>query len=162
MKFSTITEENYPDVKNIYLEGIETGLATFETSAPSWEIWNQDHLPFGRVLLTESGKSIAWGSLAPVSGRCVYGGVAEISVYVAANERGRGLGKIVLNELVRQSEENGIWTVQSGIMTGNVASIKIHESCGFREIGYRERVSQINGVWMDNLMMERRSKIVGI
>jgi len=162
MIFSEITADNFDIVGKIYGEGIKTGLATFESQVPSWEKWDQSHLEFGRITLEKEGQILGWAALSSVSDRCVYGGVAEVSVYVAATARGRGVGEKLLNQLVLESEENGIWTLQSGIMTENYGSIRLHEKCGFRKIGYREKVARLDGEWKDNTLMERRSKKVGI
>ncbi|GLR16959.1 GNAT family N-acetyltransferase [Portibacter lacus] len=162
MEFKEINETNYSQVASIYLEGIATGMATFETSAPEWKNWDKGHLPFGRIALYENEKMLGWGSLSPVSSRCVYGGVAEVSVYVGQDARGQGVGRRILEQLVKISEENGLWTLQSGIMRENIGSINLHIKCGFREIGFREKVSQLNGDWKDNVLMERRSKVVGV
>jgi phosphinothricin acetyltransferase len=148
-------------VRSIYLDGIATGNATLETDAPGWDNWNSAHLPFCR-LVARTGNSIAgWAALSPVSGRCVYGGVAEVSVYVAATARGKGLGCLLLKRLVEESEQNGIWTLQAGILAENEASRAIHKRCGFREVGTRERLGKLNGRWRDVVLMERRSEIVG-
>jgi phosphinothricin acetyltransferase len=111
---------------------------------------------------TENENIIGWAALTPVSDRCVYGGVAEISIYVAYTARGRGVGKKLLRSLIESSEANRFWTLQAGIFPENIASIKIHEANGFRVIGKREKIGQMNGVWRDTLLLERRSKIVGI
>lgn len=162
MKIEPITPEIYPKVRTIYEEGIATGMATFETSTPNWEFWDGAHLSYGRIVAMEAGEILGWASLAPVSSRCVYGGVAEVSVYVSSTARGKGVGTLLLNELIRISEREGIWTLQSGIMPQNQASIALHHKCGFRTIGYREKVAKLKGVWTDNVLMERRSKMVGI
>ena len=160
---TTITKDNYPEVSRIYLEGIKTGLATFETSAPEWADWDQAHLPYARIAaVSTEGTMRGWASLSPVSSRCVYGGVAEVSVYVSETARGHGLGQSLLTQLIEESEQHGIWTLQSGIFRDNIGSMKIHEKCGFRIIGYKERIGQLNGRWMDNILMERRSMKVGI
>ncbi|SRX74507.1 Putative phosphinothricin acetyltransferase YwnH [Aequorivita antarctica] len=157
-----ISEENFPEVTRIYGEGLATGTATFETTIPSWEKWDSGHLSFGRILAVEENNYLGWAALSPVSSRCVYGGVAEVSVYVSEAARGKGVGEFLLKKLIEISEANNIWTLQSGIFRDNVASHKLHMKCGFREIGYKERVGQLKGVWKDNVLMERRSKIVGI
>jgi phosphinothricin acetyltransferase len=149
-------------VKQIYEEGIATGNATFQQQAPDWEEWNKDHLPFSRIIAKEDGAILGWAALTPVSGRCVYAGVAEVSVYVSDKARGKGLGKKLLQKLIEESEANNIWTLQAGIFPENIASIKIHEACGFRTLGTRERIGQMNGRWRDTILMERRSKIIGI
>jgi len=162
MNFVPITSKNYTAVADIYKEGIGTGMATFETDIPTWEKWDSAHLSFGRIALAQNNTMLGWASLAPVSSRCVYGGVAEVSVYVAENARGKGIGKQLLNALITTSEKNGIWTLQAGIMTANRASIKLHLSCGFRIIGYREKIGKLHGKWLDNTILERRSEIIGI
>lgn len=162
MNLIEISEENYPEVARIYGEGLQTGTATFETTIPSWEKWDAGHLPFGRIIAVEDNNYLGWAALSPVSSRCVYGGVAEVSVYVAETARGKGAGAFILKNLIEISEANNIWTLQSGIFRDNVASHKLHIKCGFREVGYKEKVGQLNGVWKDNLLLERRSKVVGI
>jgi phosphinothricin acetyltransferase len=147
-------------VREIYLEGIATGHATFETGAPSWESWNAAHLPFGR-LVARRGEIVGWAALSPVSQRCVYGGVAEVSVYVSSASRGAGAGRALLLSLIEASERNGIWTLQAGIFPENAASIALHLSCGFREVGRRERIGKLNGVWRDTILLERRSQTIG-
>lgn len=150
------------EVKEIYEEGIATGNATFQLSAPEWEEWNTGHLQHSRIVARYDGKIIGWAALTPVSGRCVYAGVAEVSVYVSDKARGKGIGKQLLQKLIEESEANNTWTLQAGIFPENVASIKIHESCGFRLVGTRERIGQMNGKWRDTVLMERRSNTIGI
>ncbi len=150
-------------VSQIYADGIATGNATFETAVPTWEIWDSGHLPNSRfVARTEAGDVVGWAALSPVSSRCVYAGVAEVSVYVAASAWGQGVGKRLLQTLVKSSEAEGIWTLQAGIFPENEASVKLHERCGFRVVGRRERLGQQNGRWRDVLFLERRSQTVGI
>jgi phosphinothricin acetyltransferase len=162
MEFAGIEESNYAEVARIYLEGIRTGMATFETQVPDWQAWNKAHHEFGRIALVDQNRMLAWGALTPVSQRYAYRGVAEISVYVAESDRGRGLGKAVLQELIRIAEQNNLWTLQAAIMKQNEVSIEMHKKCGFRVIGYREKVAQLNGIWTDSVLMERRSKLIGI
>ena len=162
MSLVEISEENYPEVARIYGEGLQTGTATFETTIPNWEKWDAGHLPFGRIIAVEDNNYLGWAALSPVSSRCVYGGVAEVSVYVAETARGKGAGAFLLKNLIEISEANNIWTLQSGIFRDNVASHKLHIKCGFREVGYKEKVGQLHGVWKDNVLLERRSKVVGI
>ncbi|MDN3725452.1 N-acetyltransferase family protein [Aequorivita sp. SDUM287046] len=162
MNLINISEENYPEVSRIYEEGLQTGTATFETVIPNWEKWDAGHLPFGRIMAMENKTHLGWAALSPVSSRCVYGGVAEVSVYVSDGARGKGVGEFLLKNLIAMSEANNIWTLQSGIFRDNLASHKLHLKCGFREIGYKEKVGQLHGVWKDNVLLERRSKIVGI
>jgi phosphinothricin acetyltransferase len=152
---------NWEQVRAIPDEGIRTGHATFETSSPEWDSWDGMHLKSCR-LVAKRGKLIAgWAALSPVSERCVYDGVAEVSVYVAAAERGLGVGKALLAALVREAEQAGLWTLQAGIFPENQASIKLHQDCGFREVGRREQLGQLNGVWRDVCLLERRSQVVG-
>jgi L-amino acid N-acyltransferase YncA len=155
-------QTHWEQVKKIYESGIATGMATFETAAPDWEKWNNGHLPFGRIVAVVNTEVAGWAALSPVSNRCVYGGVAEVSVYVADNHKGKGIGKLLLQNLVTESEAHGIWTLQAGIFTDNIASVKLHEKVGFRIIGYRERIGKLKEAWKDNYILERRSKIVGI
>jgi phosphinothricin acetyltransferase len=162
MEIVTIREAHYPAIAGIYLQGIATGNATFQTSAPGWHDWDKSHLPHSRIAMTDNDGIAGWAALTGVSSRCVYAGVAEVSVYVGDQWRGRGFGKMLLQELISQSEANGLWTLQSGIFPENTASIRLHKQCGFRIIGYREKIGQMNGVWRDNIIMERRSKTVGI
>ena len=153
---------HWNEVRRIYEEGLHTDNATFQTSAPEWDEWDKTHLQTGRLIAIENEKIIGWAALTPVSGRCVYGGVAEISVYVSENARGKGVGKELLKSLIENSEANGFWTLQAGIFPENVASIKIHEATGFRIIGRREKIGQMNGHWRDTILLERRSQTVGI
>lgn len=153
---------DWPQVAAIYQEGIETGLATLETSVPDWETWNADHIPECRFVARIGEQILGWAALTPVSGRCVYEGVAEVSVYVMAEARGQGVGRALLNALVTASEETGLWTLQAGILRENAASIGLHQACGFRIVGVRERLGQLNGVWKDIVLMERRSTVVGV
>ena len=162
MDIIKIEEHHYRQLAEIYLEGIATGNATFETGAPSWEDWNKSHLTHSRIAVFDNDEMAGWASLSPVNNRCVYGGVGEVSVYVSNKHRNKGIGKILLLELIKQSEENGLWTLQSGIFSENITSIKLHENCGFRKIGYREKIGKMNGIWRDNIIMERRSKTVGV
>lgn len=152
---------DWPRVREIYLEGIATGHATFEVDAPSWDQWDAAHLPFAR-LRARRGEMLGWAALSPVSQRCVYGGVAEVSVYVSSAARGVGLGGALLRALIEVSERNGIWTLQAGIFPENSASIALHLACGFREVGRRERIGKLNGVWRDTILLERRSSTIGM
>jgi L-amino acid N-acyltransferase YncA len=154
--------EHWEEVKRIYEEGIATGNATFQTAAPSWEEWDLAHLKTCRVIAVENNEVLGWAALTPVSSRCVYAGVAEVSVYVAAKARGKKIGSILMQALINQSEENGIWTLQSGIFPENKASISLHEKNGFRIIGYRERIGKMGAIWRDNISLERRSNKIGI
>lgn len=152
--------EDWPEVSRIYRQGITTGDATFETEVPDWKTWDAAHLSACRFTINLDGKIVGWAALSPVSGRCVYGGVAEVSIYIDAAHRGRGLGKLLLDILIRESEAQGIWTLQAGIFPENIASIHLHKNCGFREVGRRERIGRLNGFWRDVVLMERRSPIL--
>lgn len=162
MEFCEIDINNFGIVADIYRMDIETGHATFETNVPSFEEWDKKHLPFGRIALLEQQSILGWASLSKVSDRCVYNGVAEVSVYVSKSSQGKGVGTKLLQRLIDISESEDIWTLQCGIMRENIASIQLHKKCGFRDIGYREKVGKLNGMWRDNVIMERRSKLVGI
>jgi phosphinothricin acetyltransferase len=157
-----MTAGDWDDVRAIYLEGIATGNATFEKSAPDWERWNAGHWQRCRLLARAAGEALGWVALSPVSGRCVYGGVAEVSVYVAGRARGRGIGWRLLSELVAASERHGIWTLQASIFPENRASIALHQRAGFRIVGVRERLGSMDGRWRDVMLMERRSAVVGV
>ena len=163
MKLQPMTAAHWPEVRAIYEQGIATGNATFQTTAPTWEEWDRGHLTHSRLVAVDedNGTVLGWAALSPVSSRCVYGGVAEVSVYVAGTARGRGMGRQLLEELVADSEKNGIWTLQAGIFPENPTSISIHAGAGFRTVGYRERVGQQHGVWRNTVLLERRSKVVG-
>ena len=151
---------DWEQVRAIYVEGIRTGDATFETEAPSWERWDDAHLPFARLVVRDGEEVLGWASLSPVSKREVYRGVAELTVYVAEAARGRGIGRALLEALIDESERNGIWTLQASIFPENTASVALHRRCGFREVGRRERIAQLHGVWRDTLLFERRSVAV--
>lgn len=154
--------QHWEAVKTIYEEGIATGNATFQTAAPSWQEWDNAHVKTCRIIATENNEVLGWAALTPVSSRCVYAGVAEVSVYVATNARGKNIGSLLLKELINQSEQNGIWTLQSGIFPENKASISMHEKNGFRIIGYKERIGKMGNIWRDNISLERRSNKIGI
>jgi L-amino acid N-acyltransferase YncA len=154
--------DDWPAVQDIYAEGMATGNATFETETPEWTKWDSAHLQNCRLVAQDSEQILGWAALSPVSSRRVYSGVAEVSVYVVSAAQGRGIGKMLLQSLVEQSERCGIWTLQAGIFPENVPSIALHKSCGFREVGRRQRLGQRNGVWRDVLLLERRSSTVGV
>lgn len=154
---------DWEQVAQIYLEGIRTGMATFQDTVPTWEEWNGAHLASCRLVI-RSGKCIlGWTALSPYSNRPVYAGVAGLSIYIAEKCRGLGLGKALLGRLILESERHGFWTLQSRIIRENTASIALHVKCGFREVGYYEKLGKMNdGVWHDVVLMERRSRVVGI
>lgn len=148
--------EDWPAVREIYAEGIAAGDATFETELPSWEAWDGAHLAEHRLVARRGTEVVGWAAVVPVSGRCVYGGVVEHSVYVAAAARGQGVGRALLGALIASCEAGGIWTIQSGVFPENEASLRLHEACGFRRVGIRERIGQHNGRWRDVVLLERR------
>ncbi|QQL49159.1 GNAT family N-acetyltransferase [Mucilaginibacter ginkgonis] len=155
-----LNRNDWPSVKEIYLKGMATDNATFQTEAPSWEDWDSSHLNFGRLAAEIDGTVVAWAALSPVSSRCVYAGVAEVSVYVDPAFAAIGIGSAILSQLITASESNGIWTLQSGIFPENTGSIRIHEKNGFRFVGRREKIGKMNGIWRDTLLFERRSKAI--
>jgi L-amino acid N-acyltransferase YncA len=170
VRVGPLRPSDWGDVRRIFLEGIATGNATFETEAPDWETWDRAHRPDCRLIARDEGvvasaktpfSVVGWAALTRVSQRRAYDGVAEVSVYVAANARGRGVGGALLGELVRASEAAGVWTLQAGIFPENAASIAVHEACGFRRVGMRERIGRLAGAWRDVVLMERRSPVVG-
>ncbi len=157
-----MTPADYPAVADIYREGIATGNATFNTDAPSWEAWDKGHLAACRLVAVEGERILGWTALSPVSDRCVYGGVAELQVYVSASGRGKGVGMALLHGLIAAADAAGIWTLQAGVFPENTASVTLHERAGFRLVGRRERLGQMHGVWRDVLLLERRSAKVGV
>lgn len=154
--------ENWPAVREIYREGIATGNATFESELPDWEKWDNNHRQDCRLIARKEEQVLGWAALSPVSGRRVYSGVAEVSVYVAAAARGTGVGKSLLQALIAESELHGIWTLQAGIFRENAASVALHKSCGFREVGVRHRIGKLGETWRDVLLLERRSATIGV
>ena len=149
-------------VRAIYREGIATGNATFETDVPDWEAWDRGHLRACRLVAKADGRVVGWAALTPYSSRRAYAGVAGLSIYVSASARGQGIGRALLGALIDASERAGLWTLQAGIFPENTASLALHRALGFREVGRREHIGQLNGVWRDVVLMERRSKVVGI
>jgi L-amino acid N-acyltransferase YncA len=152
---------DWEDVRRIYLEGLATGNASFETEAPTREAWEAKYHAHSRLVARLGGRVVAWAALAPVSPRACYAGVAEVSVYVTNDCRGRGVGKKLLEALIAASERNGLWSLYGSTFPENVASLRLQEACGFRLVGRRERIAKRNGVWRDTVMTERRSKVVG-
>ncbi|UTR15456.1 GNAT family N-acetyltransferase [Salipaludibacillus sp. LMS25] len=157
-----MTVEHWPQVKTIYEEGIASKIATFETKAPTWKEWDSSHLSRCRLVMTASDVVVGWAALTFVSSRCVYAGVAEVSIYVKGSERGQGIGSVLLNELIKESEKEHIWTLQSGIFPENKGSLQLHYNNGFRLVGRRERIAKLDGNWKDVLLLERRSLITGL
>ena len=156
-----LMDEDWEFVRSIYVAGIATGQATFEIEAPNWIQWNNSHLPAPRLVAISSNIIVGWAALSRVSTRSVYAGVAEVSVYVSEEMRGQGVGTVLLATLVKESEQAAIWTLQAGIFPENLASISLHKSCGFREVGARERIGKLKGIWRDTLLLERRSQLIG-
>ena len=152
---------DWHSVSKIYEDGIATGFATFETSIPTYESWDAAHMASCRLIAMEGEKILGWAALSPVSSRCVYGGIGEVSVYIGKDSRGKGAGKLLMHTLIKESEAEGLWTIQSGIFPENKGSIELHKKVGFRYIGKRERVGKLDGEWKDNLLFERRSETVG-
>ena len=157
-----MTAGDWPDVARIYAEGLETGNATFQQVVPTWEEWNSGHLYSCRLIAVVENTIAGWAALSPVSSRPVYAGVAEVSVYIGKDFRSRKIGDCLMKRLIAESEKEGLWTLQSSIFRENEASIKLHEKYGFRTMGYREKVGKMNGIWRDTVIMERRSKVVGV
>ncbi|UCC82741.1 MAG: N-acetyltransferase [Gemmatimonadota bacterium] len=163
IKVIPLQREHWEDVRRIHAEGIETGMATFETEpASDWERWSEEHLEYCRLAAILEDRVVGWAALSPVSDRCVYGGVAEISIYIAADARGMGVGSELMQRLVDESEEHGVWTLQAGIFPENEPSITLHEKHGFRVVGRRERLGKLKGSWQDVLLLERRSERIGV
>jgi len=153
-----MTSSDWEQVREIYLEGIRSGNSTFETDAPSWEKWNDSHLEIARLVMRDEETVIGWAALSPVSKRDVYRGVAEVTVYVKESARGKGIGRVLLEALIAESEKNDIWTLQASIFPENTASVELHLRCGFREVGRRERIAMLRGVWRDTILFERRRR----
>ncbi|MGD2094184.1 MAG: GNAT family N-acetyltransferase [Phycisphaerales bacterium] len=161
-KVEKMKDEDWPSVQSIYRQGIATGDATFEADAPEWEKWNENHLKSCRLVAKSEDEIVGWVALSPVSGRRVYKGVAEVSLYVKESARGCGVGKALLKAIIQESENAGIWTLQSGTFPENTVSITLQKSCGFRQVGTREKLGCMNGKWRDVVLLERRSKVVVI
>jgi len=157
-----LQQRHWKQVREIYLEGIETRNATFETEAPEWREYDSFHLPFARLVACTGDEVLGWAALSPVSGRRCYHGVAEVSVYVRARRARRGVGRALLRSLIEASEEIGVWTLQASIFPENLPSLALVKKCGFREIGRREHPAQLDGAWRDVILLERRSQTVGI
>lgn len=153
---------DWDEVREIYLQGITAGQATFETEAPSRESWDANHLACARLVARDDERVIGWAALSPVSARRAYAGVAEESVYVAFDRHGMGVGRQLLEALISESEQNGIWTLQAVMFPENLASVALHRGCGFSEVGRRDRISELNGVWRDTVLLERRSTRIGV
>jgi L-amino acid N-acyltransferase YncA len=157
---NSMRPRDWESVLAIYLEGMATGHATFETEAPDWERWDSGHLPNCRLVARNGNVVLGWAALSPVSKRQAYAGVAEVSVYVAATARGVGVGGALMRALIEASEQSGVWTLQSSIFPENHASVALHLKHGFREVGRRERIARHHGLWRDTVVLERRSSVV--
>jgi L-amino acid N-acyltransferase YncA len=157
-----MTEQHWDAGRVIFAQGIATGNATFETSVPSWQEWDARHLRSCRLVAVREDEVLGWAALSPVSIRQVYRGVAEVSVYVGEQARGKGVGSALLAALIVESERNGFWTLQAVIHATNTISIRTHENAGFRIVGTRERIGCLEGRWLDTVLMERRSRIAGV
>ena len=152
-----LVEMHRKDVLEIYKLGIETKNATFNTSVPTWDEWDKGHLQHSRFYVEIDKRIAGWIALSPVSSRCSYSGVAEVSVYIHPDFFGLGIASELMKVLIYESENNGIWTLQSSVFPENEASLKLHEKFGFRKVGYREKISKMDGIWRDTILLERRS-----
>jgi L-amino acid N-acyltransferase YncA len=159
---NNMQNEDWDQVREIYQEGIATGNATFQKEPPTWEDWDMGHILECRLVARLDGKVLGWAALSPVSSRCVYAGVAEVSIYVGQNSKGKGIGSKLLKSLIEISEQYGYWTLQSGIFPENISSLKLQLKFGFRKVGRRDRIGKMDGVWRDTILLERRSHSVGI
>lgn len=157
---SNFTQQDWPYIAEIYKEGIKTNMATFETEIPNWKQWNNTHIQACRLKAVQNDIVIGWAALSPTSKRDVYQGVAEVSIYITSKYRNLGIGKLLLSNLINQSEKEGFWTLQASIFSQNASSIALHESQGFRVIGFREKIGKLHDNWYDNTILERRSKII--
>jgi len=162
IKIIQMSAADWEDVRRIYLQGIATGMATFETTCPEWDKWDADHRTDCRLVAIKDSQVVGWAALSYMSGRCAYSGVAEISIYVDEQHRGQHVGDDLLAKLIKRSEEHNIWTLQAGIFPENTASIGLHRKHGFRIVGTREKIGKLHGQWRDIVLMERRSNITGI
>ena len=154
----TFEEKDWTSVSEIYAQGIATGIATFETKVPSYDVWNEKFIKTCRLVAVDGNQVVGFAVLSQVSKREVYKGVAEVTIYITESQRGKGIGKQLLDALVIESENEGFLTLQARIFSLNHASIELHKKCGFRIVGQREKIGKRNGVWHDNVLMERRSK----
>jgi phosphinothricin acetyltransferase len=162
MEITAIGKEHYSNISRIYKEGIETGHATFETTAPAWEDWDKSKLKHSRFAAVVDGIIVGWAALSAVSDRCVYGGVAEVSIYVTNSHKGKGVGKTLMAKLIEESEAYGIWMLQSGMFPENEGTVALHQRYGFRIVGFREKIGKLGDTWRDTIIMERRRKTIGI
>lgn len=161
MQIDVMTVADWAEVSAVYADGIATRNATFEAELPSWVQWDASHLAGCRFVARDAGVLVGWAALSPVSRRHCYRGVAEVSVYVSEAARGQGVGRALLEHLVEASEAAGIWTLQGSTFPENTASLRLQAACGFRVVGHRERIAQMDGRWRDTVLTERRSSRVG-
>lgn len=157
-----MTKDDWRQVAGIYKEGIDTGNATFQQEVPTWADWDSSHLKSCRLIAEAHHQIAGWAALSAVSKRKVYSGVAEVSIYISSNYRERGIGTKLLESLISASEKENIWTLQAGIFPENASSLKIHLKLGFRRVGIREKIGEMNGNWRDTILLERRSLIAGV
>lgn len=160
IQIAYFTEMDWPSIAAIYQQGIDTAMATFETQVPNWDSWNTSHIKSCRLKAMIHDDIAGWAALSPTSKRAVYKGVAEVSIYITSKFRFLGIGKLLLSKLIEESETHGFWTLQASVFSSNHASIALHKSLGFREVGYREKIGKLNNIWFDNTILERRSKII--
>ena len=159
MVIRSFTKHDYEACAQIYEEGMATGIATFETHVPNWEQWDAKFLKTCRLVAQDEETVVGWCALTPFSNREVYRGVAEVTLYIASQYRGEGIGKQLLQALIDESEAVGFWTLQAKIFTTNTASIQLHKNCGFRIVGVRKKLGKRDGIWHDNMLLERRNHI---
>jgi len=162
ISFRPMAADDWESVAEIYKQGIDGGNATFELEVPTWEEWDKVHLKTCRIVAEKDNEIVGWVALSAVSGRCAYAGVAEVSIYISNNHKGQQVGTKLLGRLIAESEKEKFWTLESGIFPENVPSIKIHEKLGFRQVGYHEKIGKMHGIWRDTILLERRSKVMGI
>jgi phosphinothricin acetyltransferase len=160
IRIEAMSESDWPEVRQIYEEGLATGVGSFETDPPSWEQWNAARLLHSRLVARDDGV-VGWAALSPFSKRTCYAGVAEVGIYVAARSRGRGVGRELLQALISSAESHGIWTLQGATIADNAASLALQATCGFRLVGRRERIAKRDGRWHDTILTERRSQRIG-
>jgi L-amino acid N-acyltransferase YncA len=160
--FRSMKKDDWISVAEIYRLGIESGNATFQRDIPTWDEWKQGHINTCRIVASIDNEIVGWAALTPVSGRYVYSGVAEVSVYVSNHFKGQKIGTRLLERLISESEKEGYWTLQASIFPENKASLRIHYNLGFRNVGFREKIGKMNDIWRDTILLERRSKKAGI
>jgi len=160
-RIEVMKTDDWAEVRAVYEEGLTTGVASFEISAPSWEDWHRARLPHSRLVAREN-TVLGWAALSAVSQRACYAGVAEVGIYVAAAARGRGVGRALLEAIIESAESHGIWTLQGATIAENAASLALQARCGFRLVGRRERIAQRDGMWRDTILTERRSQKIGV